>query len=301
MAPVVQSFRQRLVDLAGEHEELQKSFSSLKEECEDLRAQLAAAKRSVEELQAKIANSLVDAPLPAIDDVADLPRPDGSESPLRLREVARLPSPRKGSASSRGRREESEHGSDRREGNSDRGSPTRRNAGVLALRKQDDGADDDRSDEGSTSYSSSSSATDARRDGGRRKRKNGKTRRVRKGSVKRRHRRREKSRGRRRSKGRSRSGKASRSRSRRGRAKKGEDGSFGTGDHRHDLDSFISKNQLEARVAHALRTMGQADQKKVMGTDGGENSFLLLDRVKSPNAVVMSRIRKLEARNGDNK
>jgi len=63
-----------------------------------------------------------------------------------------------------------------------------------------------------------------------------------------------------------------------------------------DLDSFISKNKLEARVAHALRTMSQDHQKKVMGTDGGENSFLLIDRVKSPNAVVMSRIRKLEQR-----
>mmetsp|Transcript_1664 Transcript_1664/g.3861 ORF Transcript_1664/g.3861 Transcript_1664/m.3861 type:complete len:92 (+) Transcript_1664:1002-1277(+) len=69
---------------------------------------------------------------------------------------------------------------------------------------------------------------------------------------------------------------------------------FGTGDHRLDLDGFISKNMLEARVAHALRSMTESDQKKVMGTDGGENSYLLVDRVKNPNAVVMSRIRKLE-------
>lgn len=69
---------------------------------------------------------------------------------------------------------------------------------------------------------------------------------------------------------------------------------FGSGDHRTDLDGFISKNQLEARVAHALRTMSEADQRRVMGTDGGENSYLLIDRVKNPNAVVMSRIRKLE-------
>lgn len=71
---------------------------------------------------------------------------------------------------------------------------------------------------------------------------------------------------------------------------------FGSGDHRQDLDGFISKNQLEARVAHALRTMSEADQRRVMGTDGGENSYLLIDRVKNPNAVVMSRIRKLEGR-----
>jgi len=78
----------------------------------------------------------------------------------------------------------------------------------------------------------------------------------------------------------------------------GNVGSYGTGDHRLDLDSFITKNQLEARVAHALRTMSTDEQKKVMGTDGGENSFLLIDRVKSPNAVVMSRIRKLEQKRG---
>lgn len=60
------------------------------------------------------------------------------------------------------------------------------------------------------------------------------------------------------------------------------------------MDGFIQKNQLEARVAHALRSMSETDQKKVMGTDGGENSYVLIDRVKNPNAVVMSRIRKLE-------
>merc|ERR1719296_24385 len=71
-------------------------------------------------------------------------------------------------------------------------------------------------------------------------------------------------------------------------------GPYGTGDHRMDLDSFISKNALEPRVAHALRTMTLPRQKKVMGTDGGENGFLLIGRVKNPNAVVMTRIRNLE-------
>ena len=33
----------------------------------------------------------------------------------------------------------------------------------------------------------------------------------------------------------------------------------------------------------------QEHQKRVMGTDGGENSFILIDRVKNPNAVTMSR------------
>jgi len=41
--------------------------------------------------------------------------------------------------------------------------------------------------------------------------------------------------------------------------------------------------------------MSESDQKKVMGTDGGENSYMLIDRVKNPNGVVMSRIRKIES------
>jgi muramoyltetrapeptide carboxypeptidase LdcA involved in peptidoglycan recycling len=73
-------------------------------------------------------------------------------------------------------------------------------------------------------------------------------------------------------------------------------GQYGCGDHKQDLEGFIFKNQLEARVAHALRTMSEPDQKRVMGTDGGENSYVLIDRVKNPNGVVMSRIRRLEKR-----
>lgn len=99
--------------------------------------------------------------------------------------------------------------------------------------------------------------------------------------------------------GRGRSDSRSRSRSGGGRAvppprRGGGKGNYGSGDHRADLEGFISKNQLEARVAHALRSMAESDQKRVMGTDGGENSYMLLDRVKSPNGVVMSRIRKIE-------
>jgi len=71
-------------------------------------------------------------------------------------------------------------------------------------------------------------------------------------------------------------------------------GKYGSGDHKMDVDNFIRKNELEARVAGALRSMAVADQKKVMGTDGGENSYILIDRVKNPNGVVMSRIRKIE-------
>jgi len=72
-------------------------------------------------------------------------------------------------------------------------------------------------------------------------------------------------------------------------------GFFGSGDHRRDLQDFCSKNQLEARVVAALQSMSEVNQRKVMGTDGsGENSYLLIDRVKNPNGVVMSRIRKVE-------
>mmetsp|Transcript_118781 Transcript_118781/g.236606 ORF Transcript_118781/g.236606 Transcript_118781/m.236606 type:complete len:358 (-) Transcript_118781:69-1142(-) len=71
-------------------------------------------------------------------------------------------------------------------------------------------------------------------------------------------------------------------------------GFFGSGDHQRDLQDFCSKNQLEARVVAALHSMSEANQRKVMGTDGsGENSYLLVDRVKNPNGVVMSRIRKV--------
>jgi len=72
-------------------------------------------------------------------------------------------------------------------------------------------------------------------------------------------------------------------------------GFFGSGDHRRDLQDFCSKNQLEARVVAALHSMSEVNQRKVMGTNGsGENSYLLVDRVKNPNGVVMSRIRKVE-------
>jgi len=72
-------------------------------------------------------------------------------------------------------------------------------------------------------------------------------------------------------------------------------GKFGSGNHQADVDGFIQKNVLEARVAHALRTLSEEQQKKVMGTDGGQNSFLLVGRVDNPNGVVMSRIRKVES------
>lgn len=72
-------------------------------------------------------------------------------------------------------------------------------------------------------------------------------------------------------------------------------GNHGSGDHEADLDEFISKNQLDDKVCDSLRALRESHQKKIMGTDGGENSFVLIDRVKNPNAVVTSRINKLLA------
>jgi len=58
------------------------------------------------------------------------------------------------------------------------------------------------------------------------------------------------------------------------------------------LQKFIEENQLDARTVNALEALGEADQKRVMGTDGGPNTFILIDKVKNPSAVVMSRMRR---------
>lgn len=68
---------------------------------------------------------------------------------------------------------------------------------------------------------------------------------------------------------------------------------MGSGDHEADVDEFVSLNKLDDRTVDALKALREDQQKKVMGTDGGENSFTLIDKVKNPNAVVMSRIRKI--------
>mmetsp|Transcript_82 Transcript_82/g.221 ORF Transcript_82/g.221 Transcript_82/m.221 type:complete len:208 (+) Transcript_82:77-700(+) len=70
-------------------------------------------------------------------------------------------------------------------------------------------------------------------------------------------------------------------------------GNHGSGNHKDDLEEFITSNELDSRTVDALEALGEEQQKKVMGTDGGENSFVLKDKVNNPNAVVMSRIRRL--------
>merc|ERR1712187_934024 len=69
-------------------------------------------------------------------------------------------------------------------------------------------------------------------------------------------------------------------------------GNHGSGDHRQDVDEFISVNELNDKTAEELRSCDESVQKKVMGTDGGVHLFQLLGKVRSPDAVVWSRIRK---------
>jgi len=70
-------------------------------------------------------------------------------------------------------------------------------------------------------------------------------------------------------------------------------GNKGSGDHKVDVQEFIERNQLDDRVVDAIHALDEASQMKLMGTDGGQNTFDLLGKVNNPNAVVMSRIRKM--------
>jgi len=77
-----------------------------------------------------------------------------------------------------------------------------------------------------------------------------------------------------------------------GKAGTGADGtSGGSGDWRRDLKDFIRKNRLDERTQAALRGLDKNTAKEVMGIDGGTNSFIL-EGVRNPDAVVMSRIRR---------
>lgn len=70
-------------------------------------------------------------------------------------------------------------------------------------------------------------------------------------------------------------------------------GNTGCGNHQEDIEKFIHENGLDDRTVDAMMSLSEPDQKSVMGTDGGENTFGLTGKVKNPDAVVMSRIRKL--------
>mmetsp|Transcript_83824 Transcript_83824/g.237490 ORF Transcript_83824/g.237490 Transcript_83824/m.237490 type:complete len:159 (+) Transcript_83824:59-535(+) len=77
----------------------------------------------------------------------------------------------------------------------------------------------------------------------------------------------------------------------------GEEGGGGEGDWQHDLKDFIRKNRLDERTQDALFQLAKRDACEVMGTDGGKNSFVLDENVRNPDAVIMSRVRRL----GDNR
>jgi len=62
------------------------------------------------------------------------------------------------------------------------------------------------------------------------------------------------------------------------------------------VDDFIRANGLAPRTATALRAASSKEQKKVMGLNGGKNGFVLLGRVRDPDAVVMSRLKNLESK-----
>lgn len=71
-------------------------------------------------------------------------------------------------------------------------------------------------------------------------------------------------------------------------------GNYGTGDNNADIEKFICDNKLDDRTVDALSALDERQQKAVMGTDGGQNTFQLDGKVNNPNAVVMSRIRKMK-------
>mmetsp|Transcript_34029 Transcript_34029/g.97878 ORF Transcript_34029/g.97878 Transcript_34029/m.97878 type:complete len:168 (-) Transcript_34029:52-555(-) len=72
----------------------------------------------------------------------------------------------------------------------------------------------------------------------------------------------------------------------------------GTGDWQHDLKDFIRKNRVDERTQDALYQLSKRDAIEVMGTDGGKNSFILDENVRNPDAVIMSRIRRLGDKGG---
>ncbi|CAE8584336.1 unnamed protein product, partial [Polarella glacialis] len=64
--------------------------------------------------------------------------------------------------------------------------------------------------------------------------------------------------------------------------------------HREQLREFCSINELSDRVVQVLLAVGQEEQRHVMGLDSGRNTYYLTGTVRDPNAVVMSRLRRLE-------
>uniref|UniRef100_A0A7S4RVM9 Uncharacterized protein n=1 Tax=Alexandrium monilatum TaxID=311494 RepID=A0A7S4RVM9_9DINO len=289
VAPRRLTFRERLAELAAEYEELQVRCDSLLADNRELRSQLAASHPDM--------------------DLSLMNHPGGpSSAPAAWsgQKGGGIGDPREGREGDKGREGPDGLGSRRSEG-PDRAEGSyhmvdHRMDRMLAKRSDGDvgpgphqrqargsmpmpGAGS--GDEGESCSSSSSVSEGHGHHGGRRRRRH------RRRHSHRRHRR-HGGRSRTRSRGRSGGGGRSRQSPPRGSGT-GTRGLYGCGDHRRDIEDFCLKNQLEPRVSSALKSMPESKQRKVMGTDGGENSYLLIDRVKNPNAVVMSRIRKIEA------
>eukprot|EP00931_Biecheleriopsis_adriatica_P023279 TRINITY_DN1473_c0_g1_i1.p2 TRINITY_DN1473_c0_g1~~TRINITY_DN1473_c0_g1_i1.p2 ORF type:complete len:146 (-),score=5.85 TRINITY_DN1473_c0_g1_i1:89-526(-) len=82
-----------------------------------------------------------------------------------------------------------------------------------------------------------------------------------------------------------------------GRRRDRSRGRRGSGDWREDIEEFIRKNDLDKRTQDALATLDKSSALFVMGMDGGRNTFVL-EGVRNPDAVVMSRIRNSKGGGG---
>jgi len=68
----------------------------------------------------------------------------------------------------------------------------------------------------------------------------------------------------------------------------------GRSPHEANLREFCTQNELSDRVVAALRSIGRREQRHIMGLDGSRNSFILTGNVRDPNAVVLSRLKRLK-------
>lgn len=60
-----------------------------------------------------------------------------------------------------------------------------------------------------------------------------------------------------------------------------------------DIERFVRINRLEQRCDQILRELSPKSARRVMGLDGGANTFELRGDVRNPTAVVIARVRKV--------
>lgn len=67
-----------------------------------------------------------------------------------------------------------------------------------------------------------------------------------------------------------------------------------------ELDEFVRANRLAPKTADELYRLKERDATSVMGTDGGKykNRFVLDEAVRDPDAVILSRIKRLPKEGG---